>query len=63
MSTSKRSKLYGTKYSKGIQRKNVYCGLDRIIFNGSRKAGSILGPKIHYESILRQKMQKSYQKN
>lgn len=44
MSTSKRSKLHGPKYSDGIKKDNLYCGLARIVFNGSREDGSILGP-------------------
>lgn len=47
MNTLKRSKLFGAKYSEGVKKDNLYCGLHRIIFNGSKEAGSILGPKIN----------------
>lgn len=50
MSTSKRSKLYGAKYSEGIMINNLYYGLDRIIFNGSGEAG---GFRVNFKTLFK----------
>lgn len=36
----KKSILYGAKYSEGIKKDNLYCGLYRMIFSGSREAST-----------------------
>lgn len=50
MSTSKRSKLYGAKYSEGIMINSLYYGLDRIIFNGSGEAG---GFRVNFKTLFK----------
>lgn len=47
MNILKRFKLFGVKYFEGVKKDNLYCGLYRIIFNGFKEVGLILGFKIN----------------